>query len=114
MVNDLDEDFDEEFAEIRKEYLKELPAKIQLISENLEKGLGGDDKALHQATFLAHRLSGSAGSYGLPELGAEAKKLEQFLIDFKNKTPSSEEQAKARELFTELKAVSQNTNQKIP
>jgi HPt (histidine-containing phosphotransfer) domain-containing protein len=42
-------------------------------------GIDGDD-ALAETRRLAHRLSGSAGTFGFASLGAEASEMERLLI----------------------------------
>ena len=63
---------------LRDDYAARLPAEIQslcdLVSNLTQPEL--QRKALDQLSQKLHKLAGSAGSFGFPELGKQAKKLE--------------------------------------
>ena len=68
-------------ARLTQKFLTSLPEKAQQIAEcwrRLESG-GWPDEAATQLGIYAHRLSGSAGSYGLDDLGETAASLYRAL-----------------------------------
>lgn len=67
------DDVERALAELRREYARELPAKVSAIVEALAR----NDRAT--ATLLAHRLRGTAGSYGFAEVSAAAATIEAAL-----------------------------------
>lgn len=74
----MSDDFDRELALLRAEYAEALGAKVAELVACL--GPERDGAALDRARQLAHRLAGTAGSYGLPHVGAAALALERALI----------------------------------
>jgi HPt (histidine-containing phosphotransfer) domain-containing protein len=60
------------FAARLRERLAELEALVQ-------RAHGGDAGALRPALAAAHRLAGTAGSYGYPDVGDAAAALERAL-----------------------------------
>jgi diguanylate cyclase (GGDEF)-like protein len=63
---------------LRNDYAARLPAEIASLRE-LVKDLTNPDMewaALNQLSQKLHKLAGSAGSFGFPDLGKQAKKLE--------------------------------------
>ena len=64
----------EELDELTSLYVGEMPARI----DALKAAFGDHD--WDGLTRLAHQLSGSAGSYGFPELSRLARRLEALLI----------------------------------
>ncbi|MBS1197976.1 MAG: response regulator receiver protein [Proteobacteria bacterium] len=70
-----------EVIELRLAYLKELPQKLGQIKAAIQRYQDTlNPEALRKTHFLAHRLAGSAGSFGFPEIGVCAKKLEENLL----------------------------------
>ncbi|MCG0239211.1 MAG: Hpt domain-containing protein [Firmicutes bacterium] len=70
------------FAELRRQYRAEAASRAAFFAAAAralrEAGAGGTDlAALRQA---AHRLAGSAGIYGFPEVGRKARALEEALL----------------------------------
>lgn len=68
----------DELAELRRQFAERLPEKLTALelaleSSKLEGGLLAD------ARLLAHRLRGSAGSYGYPALGEAMGVVEDFI-----------------------------------
>ena len=65
--------------ELQREYLAELPAQIAEIRDAIgafREGHDGADDAL-RARF--HRLAGSGGSYGFPEISSVAREMEHWV-----------------------------------
>lgn len=70
-----DEALDEVLGTLRREYEDELPARFAELKNYLDKAKEGGEKQLEwlaQAHTIAHRLAGTAGSYGLAELSHNA------------------------------------------
>lgn len=67
-----------QLEELRRRYREKLPEKLAELQQALELARQ-DSQKLALAKSLAHRLHGSAGSYGLPELGEAAGRLEAEL-----------------------------------
>lgn len=70
-----DEALNDVLETLRREYEDELPARFAELKEYLQKAKDDGEKQLEwlaQAHTIAHRLAGTAGSYGLPELSHAA------------------------------------------
>ena len=71
-------DIAEKLRTLRAAYTSRLPQELERLTA-LAKTLTAEDTLVPAATELhqrLHKLAGSAGSFGLAELGAEAKRLE--------------------------------------
>jgi diguanylate cyclase (GGDEF)-like protein len=70
-----------QFEQLRKRYATKLPGKMEEISRRLAEARTATDptEALTEARTLAHRLRGTAGSYGFPRCGRAAGQLEDLL-----------------------------------
>ena len=66
---------DQEFDELKREFLAEAKDKIQ----EIEITLDGDRSpgCLDRLTYLAHQLKGSGGSYGFERISTDAAELEK-------------------------------------
>ena len=67
---------DDEFDELRKEFLGEAAEKIREIRDIFAKSFPPDATAAERITYLAHQLKGAGGSYGFPQISSEAAELE--------------------------------------
>ena len=70
---------DEELAQIMREFRVSLLQRIADMRAAMTLArAGGPDAGTHRETLqtLAHRLRGTAGSFGLPELGEIARVIE--------------------------------------
>jgi HPt (histidine-containing phosphotransfer) domain-containing protein len=65
-------------AELREQYARELPPLVVALAATLAR-LGVDESALADAKGKAHRLRGTAGSYGFHSMSEAAAVLEQAL-----------------------------------
>jgi HPt (histidine-containing phosphotransfer) domain-containing protein len=65
----------ERFRELQREYTAELPHKL----DELAEAIAARDAS--QATMLAHRLAGTAGSYGLSQVSCAAGVVEARLLE---------------------------------
>lgn len=66
-------DFATELAELRQRYVQSLPQKLDELAALLEAW------RLPAARALAHRLRGTAGSYGVTAFGARAGAVEDAI-----------------------------------
>jgi HPt (histidine-containing phosphotransfer) domain-containing protein len=72
-------DDDDPFKELSIEYLLALPARVEEIKVAITRGRSGDASAVDEARNLAHRLRGTAGSFGVPEIGRLSGAIEDAL-----------------------------------
>ena len=69
----------ERLAALRREYGEGLSARVDAIALALETACGSnDDSGLSTVLRLAHRLHGTAGTYGFPRVGEAAGRLEEL------------------------------------
>ena len=70
-----------EFDELRAEYRGEMPAKLERLDalwSRVASGAAGAEEVTELRRAL-HTIAGSAGSFGLPEIGDAARAAENFL-----------------------------------
>lgn len=79
---------DDEFDELRREFLGEAADKISEIRQLFGSGFPLDAKARERISYLAHQLKGAGGSYGFPQISNDAADLES---DVEKATDSSDE-----------------------
>ena len=65
--------------ELRREYHAEGPARVAELEAALTALREGDETAETTLTMLCHRLAGSGGAYGFPEVSVAARSMEQLL-----------------------------------
>lgn len=70
---------DEAMAELRREYLLEAPARLAELRKDLLALRAGEADAPQSLISRFHRLGGSGGSYGYPEISEIAKGAETYL-----------------------------------
>jgi HPt (histidine-containing phosphotransfer) domain-containing protein len=89
-----DEALDDVLTTLRREYEDELPTRFAELKEYVQKAKDGGEKQLEwlaQAHTIAHRLAGTAGSYGLAELSNAAGVFDAYCKHLlKNKAHSEE------------------------
>lgn len=81
--------------ELRREYLADAPARIAELRKDASALRAGEPDALDSLRLRSHRIAGSAGSYGFPNISARAKELE--LLVSASTTASADEVAAAVE-----------------
>lgn len=86
-------DFAAQLAELRRGYVASLPRKLDEIADALDR------RSLADARALAHRLKGTAGSYGVASVGAAASAIEQQ-IDAAGRTAPPELWAQLHDLLS--------------
>ncbi len=84
---------DEFFEELRREYLAEAPARLNELRKDLEALRAGEHDAAASLKVRFHRLAGSGGSYGFPQVSAAARAAEQWLGAHPTPDPAGIEQA---------------------
>jgi HPt (histidine-containing phosphotransfer) domain-containing protein len=71
---------DEALRGLRANYREKLPEQLDELDETLRAAREAQDPAkFGQAGEIAHRLAGTAGSYGLADIGAEFAKIDDAL-----------------------------------
>ncbi len=68
------------FEELRREYLAEAPARLSEIRKDLAAWAAGEADATGSLKIRFHRLAGSGGSYGFPDISALARTTERWLV----------------------------------
>ena len=69
-------------AELREEYRQITPGQLRELGALIEQARRGEAaaEALPQARMLAHRIRGTAGSYGWAPVGEAAGRIEDALL----------------------------------
>jgi signal transduction histidine kinase/CheY-like chemotaxis protein len=74
------EQMDEALRGLRASYREKLPDQLGELTEKLHASReAGGSEAFLQAREIAHRLAGTAGSYGLGDIGAALEKIDDAL-----------------------------------
>lgn len=102
---------DEEFDELRREFLVEAEQKVRDIEQAWRNREPEERDAIEKMIYLAHQLKGAGGSYGFQSISTDAAELENSLehglsgtdtadpqIEKRIATLSSEVSARMREL----------------
>ena len=103
--DEYDEALDDVLVTLRREYEDELPARFAELKEYLQKAKDGGEKQLEwlaQAHTIAHRLAGTAGSYGLTELSNAAGVFDAYCKQLLKSKTLSEESSDAASSATPL------------
>jgi chemotaxis protein histidine kinase CheA len=74
-----DQQFDAIFRELRREYLAEADERLAELRADAARFAAGDLDAVASLKTRFHRLAGSGGSYGFPEIGKLAREAEQWI-----------------------------------
>jgi DNA-binding response OmpR family regulator len=83
---DIDE-IEREIKELSREYARELPARFQLLAQQIEEFRAGRD-GFGAAKNEAHKIKGTASSYGFPEIGEQAVIIDNCLKQMKTNPES--------------------------
>lgn len=67
---------------MREEYVRDLPAKLDGLAAAVMvcRGAPADPALRTAARVLAHRISGTAGAYGVPEVGSACAQVEELIV----------------------------------
>jgi len=102
----MNQDIQAKLLALRDAYLKSMPHKIaafEVLWQNLQKQW--DHEKLIELHRMVHSLHGSAGTYGLAELGQAAARLETFLKALFETVPSKDQSKEIQLLIEALKST---------
>jgi diguanylate cyclase (GGDEF)-like protein len=85
-------DIDDFFEELRREYLREAPARLSELRKDLAAFAAGEADAAKSLKSRFHRLAGSGGSYGFPQISTVSREMERALADTAIWSPAIEAQ----------------------
>ncbi len=91
--------------DLRARFSGRLRERVLQLRESLEATAAEESGALARAESLAHRLSGTAGSYGFPEVSRLAGELELVLRGSSFDPARASELMRALESRVELKSA---------
>ncbi len=97
-----DEQFDEMFQQLRREYLAEAPERLAELRADAAAFAAADAGAAAALKTKFHRLAGSGGSYGFPEIGKLAQEAELWVAS--GPAPDPPGQARLAEALRKLEA----------
>ena len=92
---------DDAFLELQREYLDELPARLDELRADATAFRAGQPEAGPSLKTRFHRLAGSGGSYGFPEISEVARATEHWLAT----SPAASEAATVDEAIARLAAI---------
>jgi diguanylate cyclase (GGDEF)-like protein len=72
---------EEAMVALRREYLGEAPERLMELRKDYAAVLAGETGAAESLKVRLHKLVGSGGSYGFPEISEHARTAERWLID---------------------------------
>lgn len=72
---------DEFFEELRREYLTEAPMRLAELRKDLAALRVGEPDAAASLKARFHRLAGSGGSYGFPEISETSRAAERWILE---------------------------------
>jgi hypothetical protein len=75
-VTSSDDELARALRDLRAEYLAASPIRMAELWSSLERVQNGDAETLAVLRVQAHRLAGSGGGYGLPDVSAAARILD--------------------------------------
>ena len=75
------EDSGDFFQELRREYLAEAPARLGELRKDLAAVRSGEPDAVGSLKGRFHRLAGSGGSYGFPDISTASREAEQWMTE---------------------------------
>jgi HPt (histidine-containing phosphotransfer) domain-containing protein len=74
-----DAQFDEIYQQLRREYLSEADDRLAELRADAATFAAGEAEAIRSLKTRFHRLAGSGGSHGFPEIGRIAREAEQWI-----------------------------------
>jgi HPt (histidine-containing phosphotransfer) domain-containing protein len=88
-------------AALKAEYLARLGEKVRELEDAVQRARTGQSPDLEEASSLAHRLFGTAGSYGYHAVSTAAGRVE-FLLESARKQATAPDWNAVRESLREL------------
>lgn len=92
-------------AQLRREYVAESPTRLEELRKYVSAFRAGEPDASQSLIVLFHRLAGSGGSYGFPDISEIGRTMERWL---KSTPPPGPDQAATLEAAVERLAASFN------
>jgi chemotaxis protein histidine kinase CheA len=80
MEDDAPDPLEAAMRTLRAEYLYEAPERVRELSAALGRLRAGETSALGDLARCFHRLAGSGGSYGFPEITERSRKAEHTVV----------------------------------
>ncbi len=98
---------DPEFRALCEDYWQSIPDEVEHLGRYLETVIQGHDDghAFQEAYRLAHQISGSAGSYEMPQTTREARRLEIMLKDITPNRIDEHIRDLVRDAYSRLKST---------
>ncbi len=96
---------DDAFLELQREYLAELPARLDELRAGATAFRAGEPEAGQALKTRFHRLAGSGGSYGFPEITEIARAAELWLAA----APSVSDAARIDDAIDRLAAIARRS-----
>ena len=85
-----DNNFSKARQELQDLYISSFPQKIAIFKAQLEILQQPDEPDLEELRFAAHKIAGSAGSYGFPEISDLARAIDSSIKKKKILAPDLE------------------------
>ncbi len=74
-----DDSLDEAMLELQREYLAEFPDRLEELRDDIAAFRALRPEAAASLKTRFHRMAGSGGSYGFPEISVIAREMEQWM-----------------------------------
>lgn len=75
----MSEELEQVLAQLRQEYVAESPTRLEELRKYVSAFRAGEPDASQSLIVLFHRLAGSGGSYGFPEISEIGRNMERWL-----------------------------------
>lgn len=115
---DRGDDLQDKLAALRRSFAAQVPDKIAEIERCCEALHQADQdlSALSQLHRLSHSLAGSGGTFGFPQLGAQARQIEQELLRLlqRDQPPSENELAQIGAMVRDLRGLANDLPDIVP
>lgn len=85
----MSDDLTRVLQQLRREYVAEAPVRLQELRKDIAAFRAGEPDAVKSLILRFHRLAGSGGSYGFPDISDVARETERWLK--RNPQPGPEE-----------------------
>ena len=89
-------------AELRREYLLDAPGRLAELRKDVAAFSAGETDATASLIGRFHRLAGSGGSYGFPEISTIAQEGERWLREDPTPAPGKENEQRLDQLIDRL------------
>lgn len=75
----MSEELEQVLAQLRREYVAESPTRLEELRKDVAAFRAGEPDAIRSLIILFHRMAGSGGSYGFPEVSEIGRSMERWL-----------------------------------